>query len=275
VIGECYDGPFGIDLSKDGPHALIAGTTGAGKSELLQTMIASLACANRPDAMTFVLIDYKGGSAFKDCVHLPHVTGMVTDLNPHLTQRALASLSAELTRREKILAAAGAKDIKEYTERAGREPRRQPLPRLVIVIDEFASLVRDLPVFVTGLVGIAQRGRSLGIHLVLATQRPSGVVSADIRANNDPLVPGRRSLGDPDHAPALAAPLAGLAPRGGRPGPAQRRGRHPGHCHRPGRLAPRRAMTAAWPALADLVASGSSTKAIPAGHVQRGDGRAE
>ena len=185
VIGACYDGPFGIDLARDGPHGLVAGTTGAGKSELLQTMIASLACANRPDEMTFVLVDYKGGSAFKDCAHLPHVTGMVTDLDAHLTGRALASLSAELTRREKVLAAAGAKDIEEYTERPGREPRRPPLPRLVIVIDEFASLARDLPDFVTGLVGIAQRGRSLGIHLILATQRPSGVVSADIRANTN------------------------------------------------------------------------------------------
>jgi len=185
VLGECYDGPFGIDLRKDGPHALIAGTTGAGKSELLQTLIASLACVNRPDEMTFVLVDYKGGSAFKDCTRLPHVTGMVTDLDAHLTGRALASLSAELTRREKVLAAAGAKDIEEYTERAGSQPRHPPLPRLVIVIDEFASLARDLPDFVAGLVSIAQRGRSLGIHLILATQRPSGVVSADIRANTN------------------------------------------------------------------------------------------
>ena len=185
VIGACYDGPFGVDLRQDGPHGLIAGTTGAGKSELLQTLIASLACANRPDEMTFVLVDYKGGSAFKDCAHLPHVTGLVTDLDAHLTQRALASLSAELTRRERVLAAAGAKDIEDYTERGGLQPRYRPLPRLVIVIDEFASLVRDLPDFVTGLVGIAQRGRSLGIHLILATQRPSGVVSADIRANTN------------------------------------------------------------------------------------------
>ena len=185
VIGECYDGPFGIDLARDGPHALVAGTTGAGKSELLQTLIASLACANRPDAMTFVLVDYKGGSAFAACAKLPHVTGMVTDLDGHLTRRALASLSAELTRRETILAAARAKDIDDYTALGpvtGREGL-DPLPRLVIVIDEFASLVRDLPDFVTGLVSIAQRGRSLGIHLILATQRPSGAVSADIRAN--------------------------------------------------------------------------------------------
>ena len=193
MIGESFDGPFGIDLRKDGPHALIAGTTGAGKSELLQTMIASLACGNRPDAMTFVLVDYKGGSAFKDCVHLPHVVGMVTDLDAHLTQRALTSLSAELTRRERILATAGVKDIEDYTarlERDARDSRRAdgllaPMPRLVIVIDEFASLVRDLPDFVTGLVSLAQRGRSLGIHLILATQRPSGVVSADIRANTN------------------------------------------------------------------------------------------
>jgi S-DNA-T family DNA segregation ATPase FtsK/SpoIIIE len=192
VIGACYDGPFGIDLRKDGPHALIAGTTGAGKSELLQTLIASLACANRPDAMTFVLVDYKGGSAFSGCADLPHVVGMVTDLDAHLTQRALASLAAELTRRERILAAAGVKDIEDYTARLDRETRGgradgllAPMPRLVIVIDEFASLVRDLPDFVTGLVGIAQRGRSLGLHLILATQRPSGVVSADIRANTN------------------------------------------------------------------------------------------
>jgi DNA segregation ATPase FtsK/SpoIIIE, S-DNA-T family len=193
VIGACYDGPFSIDLRRDGPHALIAGTTGAGKSELLQTLIASLAVANRPDAMNFVLVDYKGGSAFKDAVHLPHVVGMVTDLDAHLTQRALTSLSAELTRRERILAAAEVKDIEDYTVLLDRQararhragPGTEPMPRLVIVIDEFASLARDLPEFVAGLVSIAQRGRSLGIHLILATQRPSGVVSADIRANTN------------------------------------------------------------------------------------------
>ena len=95
-IGESATGTFGVDMKKDGPHALVAGTTGSGKSELLQSIIASLAVGNPPDAMTFVLVDYKGGAAFKDCVDLPHTVGMVTDLDGHLTERALESLSAEL-----------------------------------------------------------------------------------------------------------------------------------------------------------------------------------
>ncbi|MFE3164287.1 FtsK/SpoIIIE domain-containing protein [Streptomyces sp. NPDC059224] len=185
VIGESYDGPFGIDLRRDGPHGLIAGTTGSGKSELLQTIVAALAVANTPENMTFVLVDYKGGSAFKDCVKLPHTVGMVTDLDAHLVERALESLGAELKRREHILAAADAKDIEDYQDLVRRNPAHPPVPRLLIVIDEFASMVRDLPDFVTGLVNIAQRGRSLGIHLLLATQRPSGVVSPEIRANTN------------------------------------------------------------------------------------------
>ncbi|MEU4997425.1 FtsK/SpoIIIE domain-containing protein [Streptomyces sp. NPDC021622] len=185
VIGESYDGPFGIDMRKDGPHGLIAGTTGSGKSELLQTIVAALAVANTPENMTFVLVDYKGGSAFKDCVKLPHTVGMVTDLDAHLVERALESLGAELKRREHILADADAKDIEDYQDLVRRDPSHAPVPRLLIVIDEFASMVRDLPDFVTGLVNIAQRGRSLGIHLLLATQRPSGVVSPEIRANTN------------------------------------------------------------------------------------------
>ncbi|MGW4900844.1 FtsK/SpoIIIE domain-containing protein [Streptomyces albidoflavus] len=185
VIGESYDGPFGIDMRKDGPHGLIAGTTGSGKSELLQTIVAALAVANTPENMTFVLVDYKGGSAFKDCVKLPHTVGMVTDLDAHLVERALESLGAELKRREHILADADAKDIEDYQDLVRRDPSHTPVPRLLIVIDEFASMVRDLPDFVTGLVNIAQRGRSLGIHLLLATQRPSGVVSPEIRANTN------------------------------------------------------------------------------------------
>ncbi|MCA1656509.1 MAG: AAA family ATPase, partial [Actinobacteria bacterium] len=182
LLGVTADGPFSIDLRRDGPHALVAGTTGSGKSELLQTMVASLALANRPDRLNFVLVDYKGGSAFADCAHLPHTVGMVTDLDSHLTQRALASLDAELKRREHALRAAGCKDLDGH---GTGEPAGEALPRLVIIIDEFASLVQELPDFVTGLVDIARRGRSLGVHLVLATQRPAGVVSADIRANTN------------------------------------------------------------------------------------------
>jgi DNA segregation ATPase FtsK/SpoIIIE, S-DNA-T family len=184
TLGVSFDGPFSIDLVVDGPHGLVAGTTGAGKSELLQTIVASLAVANRPDAMNFVLVDYKGGAAFKDAVRLPHTVGMVTDLDAHLVERALTSLGAELTRREHMLAAVGAKDIDDYFE-AGSRRGAEPMPRLLIVIDEFASMVRELPDFVAGLVNIAQRGRSLGIHLILATQRPSGVVSGEIRANTN------------------------------------------------------------------------------------------
>ncbi|ABS04587.1 FtsK/SpoIIIE domain-containing protein [Kineococcus radiotolerans] len=187
VVGESLDGPFGIDLRADGPHGLVAGTTGSGKSELLQTIVASLAVANRPDAMTFVLVDYKGGAAFKDCVDLPHTVGMVTDLDTHLVARALTSLGAELHHREQLLAAAGAKDLEDHDDLREADPGRglPRIPRLLIVIDEFASLARELPDFVTGLVNIAQRGRSLGIHLLLATQRPTGVVSAEIRANTN------------------------------------------------------------------------------------------
>ncbi len=185
VLGVGFDGPFRLDLRRDGPHALIAGTTGSGKSELLQTIVASLAIANRPDQLTFVLVDYKGGSAFKECYRLPHTVGMVTDLDTHLVGRALTSLGAELRRREHLLAVPGAKDLEDYGALRRDDPSLPTIPRLVLVIDEFASLKAELPDFVTGLVTIAQRGRSLGIHLVLATQRPSGVVSADIRANTN------------------------------------------------------------------------------------------
>ncbi|MDN3357076.1 FtsK/SpoIIIE domain-containing protein [Actinomadura sp. DC4] len=199
-IGVSADGVFSVDLRRDGPHGLIAGTTGAGKSELLQTLIASLAVANRPDEMTFVLIDYKGGAAFADCASLPHVVGMVTDLDGHLTERALESLGAELRRRESLLLHAGAKDIEDYCELFDTGDRRASVrvPRLVLVIDEFAAMVGELPDFVEGLVDIGRRGRSLGVHLLLATQRPAGVVTGDIRANTNLRVALR--VTDPDES---------------------------------------------------------------------------
>lgn len=179
LIGVGADGPLALDLRHDGPHALVAGTTGAGKSELLQSLIASLALGNRPDELVFVLVDYKGGSALRECAQLPHTVGVVTDLDGHLTQRALISLGAELRRRERLLAEVGATDLDDY-QATGCRPS---VPRLVLVIDEFRLLAEELPDFVHGLVRIAAVGRSLGLHLVLATQRPGGIVSADIRAN--------------------------------------------------------------------------------------------
>ncbi|MBB2890043.1 FtsK/SpoIIIE domain-containing protein [Flexivirga oryzae] len=178
-LGVSAEGSLLLDLAADGPHALVAGTTGAGKSELLQSLVTSLAVANRPDEMCFVLVDYKGGAAFQDCANLPHTLGLVTDLDAHLTARALTSLGAEVRRREQLLGHAGAKDIEDYL----RLPDLPPLPRLVLVIDEFRVLAEEMPDFISGLVRLAAVGRSLGIHLVLATQRPAGVISADIRAN--------------------------------------------------------------------------------------------
>ncbi|MDF2091327.1 FtsK/SpoIIIE domain-containing protein [Knoellia sp. 3-2P3] len=181
VVGQSTQGTFSIDLRADGPHALVGGTTGAGKSELLQAWILGMAAAHSPQRLTFLLVDYKGGSAFRDCVNLPHTVGLVTDLSPHLVRRALASLSAELRHREHILAQHKAKDLVEL-ERRGEVAAP---PSLVIVVDEFAALVQEVPEFVDGVVNVAQRGRSLGLHLILATQRPAGVIKDNLRANTN------------------------------------------------------------------------------------------
>jgi len=172
--------PFVLDIAKDGPHMLVAGTTGAGKSEFLQALVSSLALGNRPDALVFVLIDFKGGSAFAGLSALPHVAGFLTDLDEHLTRRALVALEAEVKYRERVLRDARCKDIEAY-HRAG-EPLG-PLPRLVLVVDEARFLVVEVPDFLEQLTDVTARGRSLGVHLVLATQRPAGVISEDIRTN--------------------------------------------------------------------------------------------
>jgi S-DNA-T family DNA segregation ATPase FtsK/SpoIIIE len=180
-IGAGAAGPVAIDLRRDGPHGLTAGTTGAGKSELLQSMIGAFAATYPASRLTFVLIDYKGGAAFKDCVDLPHTVGFFTDLDAHLARRALTSLNAELRRREHILREHGAKDIIEMEQ---RHPDAAPA-NLFLIIDEFAFLKKEVPEFVAGIIDIAQRGRSLGVHLMLATQRPTGVIDDNIRANTN------------------------------------------------------------------------------------------
>lgn len=181
LVGHAGSEPFYLDLRRDGPHALVGGTTGSGKSEFLQSWVLGMAAANSPDRLTFLFVDYKGGAAFADCVNLPHVVGLVTDLSPHLVRRALTSLRAELRHRERLLERKKKKDLVSL-ERTG-DPECPP--SLVIVVDEFAALVQEVPEFVDGVVDVAQRGRSLGLHLILATQRPSGVIKDNLRANTN------------------------------------------------------------------------------------------
>ena len=184
VLGVTERSVFEIDLDDDGPHGLIAGTTGSGKSELLRTLIASMAVGADPEHLTFALVDYKGGGALDECARLPHVVGLVTDLDEQLGERALRCLEAELRYREHALRGVGLSHVREYQRlRDGQRPELEPMPRLVVVIDEFATLVKALPEFVDALVSIAQRGRSLGMHLIMATQRPSGSVSDAIKNN--------------------------------------------------------------------------------------------
>lgn len=181
LVGQGADGAMHLDLRSQGPHALVGGTTGSGKSEFLQAWVLGMAAEYSPERVTFLFVDYKGGSAFADCIRLPHTVGLVTDLNPHLVRRVLVSLRAELHFRERLFNRKKAKDILELEKRG--DP--QTPPALILVIDEFAALAKEVPEFVDGVVDIAQRGRSLGIHLIMATQRPAGVIKDNLRANTN------------------------------------------------------------------------------------------
>jgi S-DNA-T family DNA segregation ATPase FtsK/SpoIIIE len=180
-VGQGSPDAMSLDLRTQGPHALVGGTTGSGKSEFLQAWVLGMAAEYSPDRVTFLFVDYKGGSAFADCVELPHCVGLVTDLSPHLVRRALTSLRAELHHREHLFNRKKAKDLLELEKRQDPETP----PALVLVIDEFAALAGEVPEFVDGVVDIAQRGRSLGIHLIMATQRPAGVIKDNLRANTN------------------------------------------------------------------------------------------
>ncbi|WP_347107874.1 FtsK/SpoIIIE domain-containing protein [Paenarthrobacter sp. S56] len=181
VLGTSATGLKVFDFLKDGPHLLVAGTTGSGKSELLRTIVASLACTYPPARVVFLLIDFKGGSGLGPLKELPHCVGLITDLASHNLSRSLTSLRSEVRRREGILAAAGASSLRDYQR---SEPKAEAaVPRLVVVVDEFRMMVDEAPAALGELMRIATIGRSLGIHLVMATQRPQGALTADIRAN--------------------------------------------------------------------------------------------
>lgn len=172
--------PWLVDLVKEGPHALVAGTTGAGKSELLTTWLMALALHYSPRDLRFILLDYKGGAAFAALGALPHTHGVLTDLTPQLTARALASLEAFLKQRETILSRTKARDLEHY-----HQLTEQRLPRVLIVVDEFRALATDHPETLENLIRLATHGRSLGLHLILATQKPGGVVNGQILANTN------------------------------------------------------------------------------------------
>ena len=212
-IGMGAAGPLELDLVDDGPHALIGGTSGAGKSELLQSMVASLAAGTRRSGSTSCSSTTRAGASSAMFDRLPHTVGYVTNLDAGLAMRALTSLRAELNHRMALMEGR-AKDLAEMLDVA---PDEAPAS-LVIVVDEFATLVKEVPEFVAGVIDVAQRGRSLGIHLVLATQRPSGSVNENILANTNLRISLRMLdraestavIGSPDAAD-IPVPLKGRA----------------------------------------------------------------
>jgi DNA segregation ATPase FtsK/SpoIIIE-like protein len=167
----------------DGVHGLIAGSTGSGKSELLMTMIIGMALNFNPDVLNFVLIDYKGGSAFEPFKKLPHKVDIVTNLDQSATARVFASIIAELDRRQKLNTYTNSKDIVHYRKKGlNLEPGRPPYPHLFIIIDEFAEMISGNAEYKAQLESITRLGRALGVTLILAAQRPVGVTD-QMRAN--------------------------------------------------------------------------------------------
>lgn len=167
-----------------GPHGLVAGTTGSGKSEIVQSYILSLAVNFHPYEVGFLLIDYKGGGMASLFKNLPHLLGTITNLDGSEGLRAMASIKSELSRRQRIFNEYGVNHINGYNRLFREGKAGEPLPHLFLISDEFAELKKEQPEFMDELVSAARIGRSLGIHLILATQKPSGVVNEQIWSNS-------------------------------------------------------------------------------------------
>ena len=218
ALGANASGPAMVDLAGQGPHTMLGGATGAGKSILLQTLVTALLLANRQDELNLVLVDFKGGGAFLPFQHCPHVTALIrsTGDTPADTfgaadaARVLASVAAEVSRRESILAPYGG-EIDAYWRNRASNPGMAPLPRLVMIFDEFARVLDTAPDFLKELVNVAGKGRSLGMHLVLATQSLQGKLNEEMK-NNISLRISLRQNEPNDSTEVLGAPDAATIP---------------------------------------------------------------
>lgn len=189
---DVYGDPVVLDLHEraHGPHGLVAGMTGSGKSETIIAYILSMAIHYHPNEVAFILIDYKGGGMAKAFENIPHTAGIITNLDGNAINRSLVSMQSELHRREGIFREVSQKhgisniDIYKYQKLYREKKVSEPLPHLIIISDEFAELKKDQPDFMDALTSTARVGRSLGVHLILATQKPGGVVDDQIRSNS-------------------------------------------------------------------------------------------
>ncbi|MCR4685449.1 MAG: hypothetical protein K5649_08280 [Lachnospiraceae bacterium] len=185
-LGISYDGKITcLDAhdKRDGPHGLIAGMTGSGKSELLMTYILSLAVKYPPWEVAFFLIDYKGGGMSSAFSHLPHVIGTISNLSGHTTARAFLSIRSENERRQRLFLETNVNHISDYHRKYYEGTCSEALPHIFLIVDEFAQLKNEEPEFMQELIGLSRVGRSLGIHLLLCTQKPSGSVDSTIMTN--------------------------------------------------------------------------------------------
>lgn len=167
-----------------GPHGLVAGTTGSGKSEILQSYILSMAILYHPHEVSFMIIDFKGGGMVNQFRNLPHLVGAITNIDGKAIDRSLKSIKAELKKRQRCFAEAGVNRIDAYIQVRKDNPHMPILPHLIIIVDEFAELKAEQPEFMKELISAARIGRSLGVHLILATQKPAGQVNEQIWSNS-------------------------------------------------------------------------------------------